>query len=172
MTVIYHILLVPKLVCRNIRERIYLKKISFGKSNYSLGKKYCRRCEVYIYYNQGMFCPCCGMQLRITHHLASFLKIIEVECQPKPSLSTAVLNAIISLSNLSGLIVYQSRIYLQQSVFYNIPSVCSLSNSGVRYISNSFSPSIISKFIPRRIESIFLSSLAVYIAAPDMPNSL
>ncbi|MFL6369161.1 MAG: hypothetical protein ACJ72T_11550, partial [Nitrososphaeraceae archaeon] len=44
---------------------IYSKKIVFGKSNCSLGKKYCRRCEVYLY-NDGLFCPCCGMQLRLT----------------------------------------------------------------------------------------------------------
>ncbi|MFL6407346.1 MAG: hypothetical protein ACJ71F_09790 [Nitrososphaeraceae archaeon] len=54
------------MVCRNICENIYSKKILFGKSNYSVGKKYCRRCEVYMYYNDGMFCPCCGMQLRLT----------------------------------------------------------------------------------------------------------
>jgi ribosomal protein L37E len=66
MTFFYHILLVPKLVCRNICERIHSKKILFGKSNYSVGKKYCRRCEVYIYHNEGIFCPCCGMQLRLT----------------------------------------------------------------------------------------------------------
>ncbi|MFL6396327.1 MAG: hypothetical protein ACJ706_04110 [Nitrososphaeraceae archaeon] len=53
------------LACRNICERIYSKKIVFGKSNYSVGKKYCRRCEVYLYHKD-MFCPCCGMQLRIT----------------------------------------------------------------------------------------------------------
>ncbi|MFL6376977.1 MAG: hypothetical protein ACJ72R_05900 [Nitrososphaeraceae archaeon] len=53
------------LVCRNICERIHSEKIVFGISNYSLGQKYCRRCEVYIY-NDGMFCPCCGMQLRLT----------------------------------------------------------------------------------------------------------
>jgi predicted amidophosphoribosyltransferase len=39
--------------------------VVFGISNYSLGQKYCRRCEVYMY-NDGMFCPCCGMQLRLT----------------------------------------------------------------------------------------------------------
>jgi uncharacterized Zn finger protein (UPF0148 family) len=54
------------LVCRNICERICSEKITFGISNYSLGQKYCRRCDVYMYYNEGMFCPCCGMQLRIT----------------------------------------------------------------------------------------------------------
>jgi hypothetical protein len=66
MTSFYHILLVPGLVCRNICERICSEKITFGISNYSLGQKYCRRCDVYMYYNEGMFCPCCGMQLRIT----------------------------------------------------------------------------------------------------------
>jgi hypothetical protein len=65
MTFFYHIL-VPKLVCRNIGERVYSNKILFGKSNYFAGKKYCRRCEVYLYHNEGMFCPCCGMQLRLT----------------------------------------------------------------------------------------------------------
>jgi hypothetical protein len=64
MIFFYHIL-VPKLVCRNICERIYSKKILFGKSNYSVGKKYCRRCAVYLYH-EGLFCPCCGMQLRLT----------------------------------------------------------------------------------------------------------
>ena len=54
----------PKLVCRNICERLY-SKIVFGTSNYSLGQKYCRRCEVYMY-NDVLFCPCCGMQLRLT----------------------------------------------------------------------------------------------------------
>jgi predicted amidophosphoribosyltransferase len=44
---------------------MYSERITFGISNYSLGQKYCRRCEVYIY-NSGVFCPCCGMQLRLT----------------------------------------------------------------------------------------------------------
>ena len=39
-------------------EKMYSKKIVFGKSNYFDGKKYCRRCVVYLYYN-GLFCPCC-----------------------------------------------------------------------------------------------------------------
>jgi hypothetical protein len=52
------------MVCRNICERMYSEKIVFGKSNYYDGKKYCRRCEVYMYHN-GMFCPCCSMQLRL-----------------------------------------------------------------------------------------------------------
>ncbi|HYZ50084.1 MAG TPA: hypothetical protein VE593_04290, partial [Nitrososphaeraceae archaeon] len=54
-----------QLVCRNICERIHSEKIVFGISNYSLGQKYCRRCEVYMYHD-GMFCPCCEMQLRLT----------------------------------------------------------------------------------------------------------
>jgi hypothetical protein len=52
------------MVCRNICERIY-SKIQVGEANYSVGKKYCRRCEIYLYHN-GIFCPCCGMQLRTT----------------------------------------------------------------------------------------------------------
>jgi uncharacterized Zn finger protein (UPF0148 family) len=34
--------------------------------HYLAGQKYCRRCEVYMFYNKGIFCPCCGMQLRTT----------------------------------------------------------------------------------------------------------
>ncbi|MDQ6863107.1 MAG: hypothetical protein M3044_04720 [Thermoproteota archaeon] len=40
-------------------------KIIFGKSHYEGGKKYCRRCEVY-YCHDGVFCPCCGMALRVS----------------------------------------------------------------------------------------------------------
>ena len=54
---------VPYMVCRNICDRLY-SKVVFGISNYSLGHKYCRRCEVYLC-SDSMFCPCCGMQLRI-----------------------------------------------------------------------------------------------------------
>ena len=55
----------PPLVCKNICERIRYKRISFGAGgNYFDGKKYCGRCEVYLYHN-GLFCPCCGMQLRL-----------------------------------------------------------------------------------------------------------
>ena len=57
------------MVCRNICERLDSNTGSKdGSINYCylLGKKYCRRCEVYLYYNQGIFCPCCGMQLRTT----------------------------------------------------------------------------------------------------------
>jgi hypothetical protein len=53
------------MVCRNICERIRYE-LSFGAGgNYFDDKKYCRRREVYLYYN-GFFCPCCGMQLRLT----------------------------------------------------------------------------------------------------------
>jgi ribosomal protein L37E len=31
--------------------------------NYKDGKKYCRRCEIYLFHVQ-KFCPCCGMALR------------------------------------------------------------------------------------------------------------
>lgn len=47
-----------------ISERIY-SKIQVGENIYFSGKKYCRRCEIYFYHN-GVFCPCCGMQLRLT----------------------------------------------------------------------------------------------------------
>jgi uncharacterized Zn finger protein (UPF0148 family) len=52
------------MVCRNLCERLY-SKIIFGKSRYEGGKKYCRRCEVYLYHS-GVFCPCCGMALRMS----------------------------------------------------------------------------------------------------------
>lgn len=52
------------MVCRNICRRL-VSKPSFEYNQYILGKKYCRRCEVYIYHS-GLFCPCCGMQLRRT----------------------------------------------------------------------------------------------------------
>jgi predicted amidophosphoribosyltransferase len=50
------------MVCRNICQTIHTK-IEVGQEMYFAGKKYCRRCEIFLYHN-GMFCPCCGMQLR------------------------------------------------------------------------------------------------------------
>jgi hypothetical protein len=52
------------MVCRNICERIY-SKIVVGELHYSVGKKYCRRCECY-FITKKIFCECCGMQLRTT----------------------------------------------------------------------------------------------------------
>jgi hypothetical protein len=52
------------MVCRNLCEKWY-SKIIFGRSHYEGGKKYCRRCEVYIYHD-GVFCTCCGMALRMS----------------------------------------------------------------------------------------------------------
>jgi uncharacterized Zn finger protein (UPF0148 family) len=40
--------------------------LSIEYNQYLEGKKYCRRCEVFLFYNGGLFCPCCGMQLRRT----------------------------------------------------------------------------------------------------------
>ena len=54
------------LVCRNICERLDSKG-QVGKSNYLIGKKYCRKCEVYLYHDD-VFCPCCRSQLRTTPH--------------------------------------------------------------------------------------------------------
>jgi hypothetical protein len=62
------------MVCRNICERMY-SKVVFGISNYSLGQKYCRRCEVYMY-NNSMFCPCCGMQLRLSPSSREYKEIL------------------------------------------------------------------------------------------------
>ena len=54
------------LVGTNICEGIRFKRTSFGAGgNYFDGKKYCRRYEVYVHY-EGLFCPCYGMQLRLT----------------------------------------------------------------------------------------------------------
>jgi hypothetical protein len=50
------------MVCRNICLRLYSKMV-VGQSHYSVGKKYCRRCECY-FVTSLMFCECCGMQLR------------------------------------------------------------------------------------------------------------
>jgi hypothetical protein len=52
------------MICRSICERRY-SKIVVGESCYSVGKKYCRRCEIYLYHT-GILCPCCGMRLRTT----------------------------------------------------------------------------------------------------------
>ena len=52
------------MVCRNICERLECKP-SFEYNQYIDGKKYCRRCEIFLYYI-GVFCPCCGMHLRLT----------------------------------------------------------------------------------------------------------
>jgi hypothetical protein len=52
------------MACRNLCDRLS-PKIIVGKSNFAAGKKYCRRCEVYLYHD-GVFCPCCGMALRAT----------------------------------------------------------------------------------------------------------
>jgi predicted amidophosphoribosyltransferase len=43
-------------------ERLDFKAIS-GEMNYKDGKKYCRRCEIFLLH-MGNFCPCCGMALR------------------------------------------------------------------------------------------------------------
>jgi predicted amidophosphoribosyltransferase len=65
LTTSYFVLIVPHWFAK-ICERIRYKRTSFDAGgNYFDGKKYCRRCEVYMYHD-GLFCPCCGMQLRLT----------------------------------------------------------------------------------------------------------
>jgi len=52
------------LACRNLCER-FDSRFTVGKAHYGNGNKYCRRCEVYFFHD-GIFCPCCGMALRIS----------------------------------------------------------------------------------------------------------
>jgi len=47
------------MICRNLCE------IIVGKSHHKGEKKYCKRCEVYLLHD-GVFCPCCGMALRVS----------------------------------------------------------------------------------------------------------
>jgi uncharacterized paraquat-inducible protein A len=56
----------PLMACKNICERLDSKR-QVGKSNYLVGKKYCRKCEIYLYHEE-VFCPCCGSQLRTSPH--------------------------------------------------------------------------------------------------------
>jgi uncharacterized Zn finger protein (UPF0148 family) len=50
------------MVCRNLCETF---DSSFTVGKYGNGNKYCRRCEVYFLHD-GIFCPCCGMALRMS----------------------------------------------------------------------------------------------------------
>lgn len=52
------------MVCRNICKKIY-SEIVVCESHYSVGKRYCRRCECFFVTDK-KFCQCCGMQLRLT----------------------------------------------------------------------------------------------------------
>jgi hypothetical protein len=52
------------MACRNLCER-FDSRFTAGGSHYGNGKKYCRRCEVY-FLHYGIFCPCCGMALRMS----------------------------------------------------------------------------------------------------------
>ncbi|MGB6673010.1 MAG: hypothetical protein WBE34_11295 [Candidatus Nitrosopolaris sp.] len=52
------------MACRNLCER-FNSRFTVGGSHYGNGNKYCRRCEVYFLHD-GIFCPCCGMALRMS----------------------------------------------------------------------------------------------------------
>jgi hypothetical protein len=66
------------MVCRNICERLDVLSSNNDNNNtgglgsssityhYLAGQKYCRRCDIFMFYDKGIFCPCCGMQLRTT----------------------------------------------------------------------------------------------------------
>jgi hypothetical protein len=62
------------MVCRNMCIRLS-SKIIVGQSHYSLGKKYCRRCEHY-FITEKVFCECCGMQLRTTPMISAYKRIL------------------------------------------------------------------------------------------------
>jgi hypothetical protein len=47
------------MACHNICVKIY-SKIVVGESHYTVGKRYCRRCECYFVTDR-KFCQCCGM---------------------------------------------------------------------------------------------------------------
>jgi hypothetical protein len=40
-----------------------LMMVNYGQQNYKDGKKFCRRCEIFLFH-LGIFCPWCGMALR------------------------------------------------------------------------------------------------------------
>jgi hypothetical protein len=54
------------MVCRNMCLRVYPKMV-VGQLHYSVGKKYCRRCECY-FITPKVFCECSGIQLRANPH--------------------------------------------------------------------------------------------------------
>jgi len=49
------------MACRNLCEKLYCSP-TVGKSYYADGKKYCRKCEIYLHHCS-TFCPCCGRVL-------------------------------------------------------------------------------------------------------------
>jgi rRNA maturation endonuclease Nob1 len=53
--------------CRNICIGYKAKK-SFHASFYENGVRRCTECEVFIKWNNGSRCPCCGTVLRIKTH--------------------------------------------------------------------------------------------------------
>ena len=53
--------------CRNICLEYKAKK-SFHDSFYVIGVRRCTECEVFIRWNNGSRCPCCGTALRIKTH--------------------------------------------------------------------------------------------------------
>ena len=52
------------MACRNLCER-FDSRVPVGKARYGNGNKYCRRSKVY-FFRVGIFCPCCGMALRMS----------------------------------------------------------------------------------------------------------
>ncbi len=53
-----------KLTCKGICHR-YKGPKPYGTGRYALGQKRCNSCDIFVEWN-GVFCPCCGMKLRVT----------------------------------------------------------------------------------------------------------
>jgi hypothetical protein len=52
----------------NYNNRIGINSGNSSNINYHYlaAQKYCRGWEIYLFYNKGIFCPCCVRQLRTT----------------------------------------------------------------------------------------------------------
>ncbi|HEX9317365.1 MAG TPA: hypothetical protein VF884_00345 [Nitrososphaeraceae archaeon] len=52
-----------KMVCKNICERIHTLTKGNGSPGYYLGRKYCSKCAIYLFF-EGIFCPYCNSMFR------------------------------------------------------------------------------------------------------------
>ncbi len=53
-----------KLTCKGICHRYKAPKRN-GNSRYAIGQKRCNSCKIFVEFD-GVFCPCCGMKMRVT----------------------------------------------------------------------------------------------------------
>ena len=52
-----------KLACKGICHRYKAPK-PYGKGRYAIGQKRCQICDLFIWVEDKVFCPCCGVKLR------------------------------------------------------------------------------------------------------------